>query len=328
MKNWSELSKDGSCLWEAEVEDAMRVCEALKIPLNTIDLTREYWERVFADFLDQYHAGRTPNPDVLCNQEIKFKAFMNHAIASGADFIATGHYARIQRHNDGLRLLKGADPAKDQSYFLCRLNQDQLGRTLFPVGEFIKHEVRAIAEHAGLHIHDKKDSTGICFIGERPFRDFLSAYLPEKPGPIRTPDGRCVGEHRGVHFYTLGQRQGLGIGGLTQVDGKPWYVAAKDSARNELTVVQGNEHPLLYSTQVLAFNPHWILSDAPDLPLQCRAKTRYRQPDQSCIVESAGPGRIRVRFQEPQRAVTPGQYLVFYDDDICLGGAIVEQAFA
>ena len=328
MKNWSEITPDGNCLWEADVEDAMKVCDLLHIPLNTVDLAREYRERVFADFLEQYRAGRTPNPDVLCNQEIKFRAFMEHALASGADLIATGHYARIEQVDGVRRLLKGIDPGKDQSYFLCRLNQRQLGRSLFPLGALQKHEVRALAAEAGLHVHDKKDSTGICFVGERPFREFLSGFLPHKKGPILTADGQQVGEHQGVHFYTLGQRQGLGIGGLPEQSSEPWYVAAKDIQRNTLTVVQGNEHPLLHSRELIASAPHWIAPPAPELPLQCRAKTRYRQADQSCVVEAADAGRLRVGFQEPQRAVTPGQYVVFYQDDACLGGAVVEQVLS
>ncbi len=325
MKNWSEVSPDGNCLWEADVEDAMKVCDVLGIPLNTVDLAREYWERVFAGFLEQYRMGRTPNPDVLCNQEIKFRAFMERALESGADFIATGHYARIEEKDGARQLLKGVDPGKDQSYFLCRLNQQQLGRSLFPLGTLHKGEVRALAARAGLHVHDKKDSTGICFVGERPFREFLSAFLPSRSGPILTADGQQVGEHQGVHFYTLGQRQGLGIGGLPEQGGEPWYVAAKDVQSNTLTVVQGNEHPLLYSLELIASVPHWIAPAAPELPLRCVAKTRYRQRDQSCIVEAADAGRLRVGFREPQRAVTPGQYVVFYQDAVCLGGAVVEK---
>lgn len=325
MKNWNELSPDGECVWESDVEDAMRVCEVLRIPLNTVDLTREYWDGVFAEFLAQYRAGRTPNPDVLCNQEVKFKAFMEHAFNAGADMIATGHYARIDRVSGLFALGKGMDAGKDQSYFLCRLSQDQLRHSNFPLGRLQKTEVRAQAAAAGLHVHDKKDSTGICFIGERPFREFLAAFLPEEPGPICTAEGRCIGEHPGVHFFTLGQRQGLGIGGLADQGTEPWYVAAKDVRNNVLTVVQGNRHPLLYSKELLASDVHWISGHAPDMPLGCQAKTRYRQPDQACVVEPARDGRLRVTFREPQRAVTPGQYVVFYQDDTCLGGAIVDE---
>ncbi len=323
MKNWDERAEDGSCMWEADVEDAMHVCDTLNIRLNTVDLSREYWDGVFSHFLEEYKQGRTPNPDVLCNQEVKFKAFLEHALRLGADRIATGHYARI-RHQDGAhQLLKGVDENKDQSYFLCRLNQTQLGLALFPVGELEKAEVRRLAKQAGLITHDKKDSTGICFVGERPFRDFLSRFIPKQPGEIRTPDGQVVGTHDGVCFYTLGQRQGLGVGGVKGADEAPWYVIGKNIAANVLIVAQGHDHPLLYSQLLTATGLHWITGEAPKTPIKCAAKTRYRQPDQPCTLTVLAD-HCTVTFEQPQRAVTPGQFVVFYDRDICLGGAIIE----
>ena len=326
MKNWDETDESGGCIWEADVEDALAVCEKLGIRLNTVDLSEAYWHKVFREFLDEYRRGRTPNPDILCNQEIKFRAFLDHATSLDATAIATGHYASIQRHNGACRLLKGADRNKDQSYFLCRLNQAQLAKSLFPLGTLKKPEVRALAKKHGFITHDKKDSTGICFIGERPFRDFLSRYLPVQAGPIRTLDGAEVGEHAGIHFYTLGQRQGLGIGGVKGYPEQPWYVVAKDVQNNVLTVAQGHDHPTLFSHGLTASNLHWI-AGAPALPLQCSVKTRYRQADQPCTIEAADDNRVRANFTRPQRAVTPGQYAVFYDGDQCLGGGVIEQTF-
>ena len=265
MKNWDERDDSGSCAWEADVEDALAVCERLGIRLNTVDLSEAYWHKVFREFLDEYSHGRTPNPDILCNQEIKFRAFLDHATSMDAAAIATGHYASIQRQHGTYRLHKGADRNKDQSYFLCRLNQAQLAKSLFPLGSLKKPEVRVLAKQHGLSTHDKKDSTGICFIGERPFRDFLSHYLPARAGPIRTTDGKDIGEHAGVHFYTLGQRQGLGIGGVKGYPEKPWYVVAKDVDDNVLTVAQGHDHPALFSAGLVASNLHWI-AGAPDFP--------------------------------------------------------------
>ena len=326
MKNWDESDETGSCIWEADVEDALAVCEKLSIRLNTVDLSEAYWHKVFQQFLDEYSAGRTPNPDILCNQEIKFHAFMEHATSLDAARIATGHYAAIQWHEGKYLLHKGADRNKDQSYFLCRLTQAQLSQSLFPLGTLKKPEVRALAKKHGLATHDKKDSTGICFIGERPFRDFLSHYLPVQAGPIRTIDGTDVGEHAGVHFYTLGQRRGLGIGGVKGHPEKPWYVVAKDVENNALTVAQGHDHPTLFSHGLTAANLNWI-TGAPTLPLECSVKTRYRQADQHCTIETIDDGRVRVNFARPQRAVTPGQYAVFYDRNLCLGGGVIETAF-
>ncbi|MBT7952515.1 MAG: tRNA 2-thiouridine(34) synthase MnmA [Gammaproteobacteria bacterium] len=325
MKNWDEKSEDGSCMWEADVEDAMRVCDTLKIPINTVDLSREYWDGVFTDFLEEYKAGRTPNPDILCNQEVKFKAFLEHSLALGADKIATGHYAQVVHKQDLHLLYKGLDDNKDQSYFLCRLQQAQLARTLFPLGEIAKPRVRELATKAGLITHDKKDSTGICFIGERPFREFLSQYIPVQKGEIRTTEKALVGEHDGVYFYTLGQRQGLGIGGVKGASDEPWYVVAKDTGQNTLIVAQGHDHPLLFSKQLVATGLHWISGQAPNVPFSCQAKTRYRQADQSCTVTALDNKAATVHFDTPQRAVTPGQYVVFYDaKGCCLGSAVID----
>ena len=327
MKNWDEKLEGGACIWEADVEDAMRVCDKLGIHLNTVDLSLAYWEKVFAGFLGEYAAGRTPNPDILCNQEVKFRAFLDHARQLGADRIATGHYAGIQE-SDSVRLLrKGRDQNKDQSYFLCRLNQQQLAGACFPLGEFEKNDVRSLAAGARLVTHDKKDSTGICFVGERPFREFLSRYLPLSPGEIRTEDGELVGEHCGIQFYTLGQRQGLGIGGVRGALEEPWYVIAKEVDTNTLIVAQGHDHPALFCNRLTADNLHWIAGTPPAAPLRCHAKTRYRQADQACEIAQTRGNEIEVEFEQPQRAVTPGQYVVFYDGDICLGGAVIKHSF-
>jgi len=327
MKNWNEQTESGECSWEAEVEDAMLVCEKLGIALNTIDLSNEYWESVFRLFLQDYSNGLTPNPDILCNQEIKFRAFMDQALLLGADKIATGHYARIDQAQSHYRLLKGLDANKDQSYFLCRLNQQQLSRSLFPVGSLNKSSVRQMAAMASLPVHDKKDSTGICFIGERPFREFLSQYLPLKKGPIMTIEGQIIGEHDGASFYTIGQRQGLGIGGVKGSTEAPWYVVDKDMGTNVLYVVQGTDHPLLYRKGLITQNLHWIAGTAPEIPLLCTAKTRYRQADQTCSIQSIDNDTAIVQFEKPQKAITPGQYVVFYQEQICLGGGVIASTF-
>jgi len=324
MKNWDEKLTDGACIWEADVADAIQVCDKLDIPLNTVDLSIEYWQKVFTEFLNEYASGRTPNPDILCNQEVKFKAFLEHALALGADRIATGHYARVGSLPDNFALLKGLDPNKDQSYFLCRMNQQQLARSLFPIGHMQKPEVRRLAAQAGLITHDKKDSTGICFVGERPFRDFLSQYIPVRNGPIKTLAGVTVGEHPGIQFYTLGQRQGLGIGGVKGARDEPWYVIGKEVESNTLLVAQGHDHPLLYSQELTAVNLHWVSGEPPQLSSTCKAKTRYRQSDQPCEIVSMHDAGLRVRFQQPQRAVTPGQYIVCYQGDTCLGGGVID----
>lgn len=324
MKNWNDTTEDGACLWEADVEDAMMVCDKLDIPLNTVDLSSDYWDKVFKNFLSEYKNGRTPNPDVLCNQEIKFKAFLEHAETLGAGKIATGHYARIRQQADTFELLKGLDQNKDQSYFLCRLNQNQLQKALFPIGELDKADVRRRAEQAGLKTHDKKDSTGICFIGEQPFRQFLSRYIPSDPGVIKTTDNKIIGQHEGVFYYTLGQRQGLGIGGVKGASDAPWYVVQKNIEENELIVAQDHDHPLLHSHGLTASGINWISGEMPDIPYQCQAKNRYRQTDQNCTIEKIENGRCRIRFDLSQRAITPGQFIVFYKEDICLGGGIID----
>ena len=324
MKNWHETSQDGSCMWEADVEDALHVCDTLGIPLNTIDLSTEYWDRVFSGFIAEYKNGRTPNPDILCNQEIKFKVFLEQAKTLGAKKIATGHYARIITYNHIHELHKGLDKNKDQSYFLCRLNQAQLGNALFPIGILKKNEVRRLARKAGFITHDKKDSTGICFVGERPFREFLSRYIPVQKGEIQTPDGKVIGQHDGVCFYTLGQRQGLGIGGVRGAGEEPWYVVAKDIDNNILIAAQGHDHPLLFSQRLTAVDIHWISGQSPEIPFKCHAKTRYRQSDQPCEIVKSEDSIYQVSFEQRQRAVTPGQFIVFYQGDLCLGGGIID----
>jgi tRNA-uridine 2-sulfurtransferase len=323
MKNWDERGSDGNCMWESDVEDAMHVCETLDIQMNTVDLSSAYWHGVFSHFLEEYKSGRTPNPDVLCNQEIKFSAFLKHALEMGANTIATGHYARIIKDNNSWLLQKGRDRNKDQSYFLCRVGQAQLARSLFPIGALGKPQVRSLAKKAGFITHDKKDSTGICFVGERPFREFLSRYIPTQPGEIRTTDGKSVGTHEGVWYYTLGQRQGLGIGGVKGANEEPWYVVSKDIGENILYIAQGHDHPLLYNRKLIAKDMHWVMGQPPAMPLQCMAKTRYRQDDQACIVRQFENTVYHVEFTQPQRAITPGQFIVFYEGDICLGGGVI-----
>ncbi len=327
MKNWEEDDRDGYCGAAADLQDARQVCERLEIPLHKVNFATEYWDRVFQYFLQEYRAGRTPNPDVLCNTEIKFKAFLEHALNLGADLIATGHYARIEHRSGKYRLLKARDAAKDQTYFLHGLSQAQLAKTLFPLGELEKSEVRRIAAEAGLANHAKKDSTGICFIGERRFRDFLSRYLPSQPGEMRTPDGTLVGMHQGLMYYTLGQRQGLGIGGMRGASEAPWYVVGKDLERNVLLVAQGHDHPQLYHRGLITGKVHWIDGMPPELPFRCQAKTRYRQSDQACMITESTHGHCHVVFDEPQRAMTPGQYVVFYRADECLGGGVIDDVF-
>ena len=325
MKNWNEPTPDGHCRWEDDVADALEVSEKLGIPLNTVDLSAAYWEGVFSDFLTEYARGRTPNPDVLCNREVKFKAFIDAVREVGGDAVATGHYARVRHTADGHLLLKGRDGNKDQSYFLHLLSQGQLDWAMFPVGELPKPEVRARAKAAGLPTHDKKDSTGICFIGEQPFRAFLSQFLPAQQGEIRTLDERVVGRHPGVIYYTLGQREGLGIGGVKGAVEGPWFVVRKDVPSNVLYVAQGHGHPALQSRWLEADPVHWIAGAVPPMPFRCTAKTRYRQADQACTVERVENGRLHVVFDEPQRAVTPGQSVVFYQGEVCLGGGVIDR---
>ena len=328
MKNWEDDDDDAYCSSRQDFLDAAAVADVLGIEIEHVNFAAEYKDRVFAEFLREYSAGRTPNPDVLCNAEIKFKAFLDHAVRLGAEKIATGHYARVrfnaatQRHE----LLKGLDPAKDQSYFLHRLNQAQLARTLFPVGELRKTEVRRLAAEIGLPNARKKDSTGICFIGERPFREFLNRYLQTKPGPIKDARGRTIGQHVGLSFYTLGQRQGLGIGGVREGGGEhaPWYVAHKDVAHNTLHVVQGHDHPWLQSSWLQAEDASWV-AGAPPAAGPLAAKTRYRQADAVCRFEPADGG-FMLHFDTPQWAVTPGQSAVLYDGEVCLGGGVIARA--
>ncbi|MBI4206139.1 MAG: tRNA 2-thiouridine(34) synthase MnmA [Betaproteobacteria bacterium] len=326
MKNWEDDDTDEYCSSREDLIDAAAVADRIGIDIDTINFSAEYKERVFSEFLREYQAGHTPNPDVLCNAEIKFRAFLDHALALGADHIATGHYAQI-REVDGLyQLLKAEDGTKDQSYFLYRLNQRQLARTLFPLGRLYKREVREIARKAGLPNHDKKDSTGICFIGERPFREFLNRYLPADPGDICTLEGETIGRHMGLMYYTLGQRQGLGIGGRRDGDGEAWYVAAKDLERNRLIVVQGHDHPALLSERLVATGLNWISGSAPHCEWVYGAKTRYRQKDAPCTLSRADAERCTVEFAEPQWAVTPGQSVVVYESQVCLGGGIIESS--
>jgi tRNA-specific 2-thiouridylase len=325
MKNWEDDDTDEYCTSRADLVDAASVADVIGIDLEAVNFAAQYRERVFAHFLREYRAGRTPNPDVLCNSEIKFRAFLEHARSLGADHIATGHYARVRRNGGRVELLKALDATKDQSYFLHQLTQEQLAPVLFPLGTFAKRDVRAIAKREGIPTWAKKDSTGICFIGERPFRDFLAKYLPRTPGPIETPDGLVVGRHHGIAYYTLGQRQGLGIGGTRDGGALPWFVADKDRARNALIVVQGHDHPRLCRTEVDAQELHWI-AGAPPEPATLRrlgAKTRYRMPDAACRLELLGDGRCRAIFDAPQWAPTPGQYLALYDGDVCLGGGAI-----
>jgi len=323
MKNWEDDDDDEYCSTREDLIDAAAAADVIGIDLEAVNFAAEYKDRVFADFLREYSAGRTPNPDVLCNAEIKFKAFLDHAMRLGDDKIATGHYARTQIREEKVELLRGKDNSKDQSYFLHRLNQEQLSRVLFPVGELKKSEVRRIAFEAGLPNHAKKDSTGICFIGERPFREFLNRYLPRKPGPIRTPSGETLGEHVGLAFYTIGQRKGIGIGGKKDASGEAWYVAEKRMASNELVVVQGHDHPLLMKKSLRADEASWISGRIPESPSAHTAKTRYRQADAECVLESVEGARIEVGFNRPQWAVTPGQSVVLYDREVCLGGGVI-----
>jgi tRNA-uridine 2-sulfurtransferase len=333
MKNWEDDDDSQYCSTRQDWIDAASAADVIGIDIEAVNFAAEYRDRVFAEFLREYSAGRTPNPDVLCNAEIKFKAFLDHAMRMGARLIATGHYARVRTGSGsgsgGTRhaLLRGVDPAKDQSYFLHRLSQQQLSRTLFPVGELPKARVREIAREIGLSNHAKKDSTGICFIGERPFREFLNRYLPLAPGPIVTDNGRTVGDHVGLAFYTIGQRKGIGIGGARDGTGEAWYVARKDMATNVLTVVQGHDHPWLLTDRLAAADAHWIAGEPPSGDRRFGAKTRYRQADASCRLQPGDDAhRFVLRFDAPQWAVTPGQSAVLYDGDECLGGGVIASA--
>lgn len=322
MQNWAD-DGSGDCRAEDDRRDAVAVSGRLGLPIHFRDFSGEYWAGVFEHFLAEYAAGRTPNPDVLCNREIKFKHFLDAARELGAEFIATGHYARVDRVGNEFRLLRALDRSKDQSYFLHQLGQAQLAATRFPLGDLLKRDVREMARAAQLPTAAKKDSTGICFIGERDFREFLSRYLPAREGEIRTPAGRVVGRHPGVFYFTLGQREGLNIGGVRGFEPAPWYVVGKDVATNVLYVDQGSDSPWLHSQTLWSETAHWIAGRPPAARFACSAQTRYRQPDQDCEVSVREDGRLEVRFAQSQRAVTPGQSLVLYDGEVCLGGAVI-----
>jgi tRNA-specific 2-thiouridylase len=326
MKNWEEDDRFGTCAAAEDVADAQAVSDAIGIPLHRRNFASEYWDNVFEEFLAEYRAGRTPNPDILCNREIKFKTFLEHAVDLGAEYIATGHYVRTDCKDGIHRLLRGLDPNKDQSYFLYTIGQDQLARTLFPVGELLKPDVRSLAEQAALPVHDKKDSTGICFIGERNFKEFLSEYIPPSPGEIRTSDETVIAEHSGLMYYTLGQRQGLGIGGLRGFSDEPWYVLHKDQESNILYAGQGHDHPWLFSRTLLADQLSWVSGTAPAAGSKLTAKVRYRQADQDCSVSEIGTNELVLTFEQAQRAVTAGQSVVLYDGENCLGGGIISWA--
>lgn len=322
MKNWQADDDDETCTAALDLTDAQAVCARLNIPLHSVNFSHEYWDNVFNHFLDEYRAGRTPNPDILCNKEIKFKAFLDHAMKLGADAIATGHYVRRQQHNNHYQLVTAVDDNKDQSYFLYTLNQQQLAKSLFPLGELTKPEVRRIAAEQGFPNHQKKDSTGICFIGERKFKEFLQQYLLTQPGAIEDTAGNSIGKHDGLMYYTNGQRQGLNIGGLSDALEAPWYVVDKDIPRNVLIVAQGNDHPRLFAKQLNCCDLHWISGEVPEKTFQAQAKIRYRQQSQACSV-TLTPDGAQVSFKEKQRAVTPGQAIVFYQDTVCLGGGTI-----
>jgi len=325
MKNWDETNEMGECTAEEDYDDVRKVCDHIGIPYYTVNFVKEYWDKVFVYFLNEYKSGRTPNPDVMCNKEIKFKAFLEFALKLDAQYLATGHYAQVRKVNDEYQLLRGADPNKDQTYFLNTLGQYELSKVMFPIGHLKKEEVRRIALEEGLSTAHKKDSTGICFIGERNFKEFLSKYLPAQPGEIRTLTGELKGRHDGLMYYTLGQRKGLGIGGSGS--GKPWFVAKKDLKENVLYVVQGDDHPILYSDGLIASQISWVSPSKPTDPFSCTAKFRYRQPDQQVTVYPKSDNCWEVIFATPQRAITPGQAVVFYNGEVCLGGGIIEESF-
>lgn len=326
MKNWEEDDSDEYCAAAEDLADAEKVCATLGIELHTVNFAAEYWDNVFEHFLDEYKAGRTPNPDIMCNKEIKFKAFLEFAAeALGADYIATGHYVRRAFDGRQWQLLRGLDNNKDQSYFLYTLSHEHVAQTLFPVGELEKSEVRRIAQQQGLVTADKKDSTGICFIGERKFKDFLQNYLPAQPGAIESPDGEVLGKHEGLMYHTIGQRKGLHIGGRADASDEPWYVVDKDVGRNALIVAQGKDHPRLYADGLIAGQVHWVSRTPLQQPISCTVKTRYRQQDIACQLKPLGNDQLEVIFEQPVAAVTPGQSAVFYLDDVCLGGAIIER---
>ncbi|ALC81805.1 MULTISPECIES: tRNA 2-thiouridine(34) synthase MnmA [Bacillus] len=324
MKNWDDTDENGFCTATEDYEDVIRVCNQIGIPYYAVNFEKQYWEKVFQYFLDEYKAGRTPNPDVMCNKEIKFKAFLEHALSLGADYLATGHYARVEHNPEGVKMLRGIDENKDQTYFLNQLTEEQLNKVLFPIGNLEKSEVREIAKKHGLATAAKKDSTGICFIGERNFKTFLSQYLPAQPGEMQTMDGEVKGEHDGLMYYTIGQRHGLGIGG----SGDPWFVAGKNLEKNILYVAQGFHDELLYSDKIIADQVSWVRPDLkPNESLKCTAKFRYRQKDSGVTVKMIDETKVEVIFDEPVRAVTPGQAVVFYQGNECLGGGTIDHVY-
>lgn len=325
MQNWEADREDPHCSAAQDLSDARAVCDRLDIPLHTVNFAKEYWQRVFQHCLDEFAAGRTPNPDIGCNREIKFDVFQQHAMAMGASHLATGHYAQLSTTENGrVQLLSAIDETKDQAYFLYALNQQQLRHALFPLGALRKKQVREIAQQHQLINHAKKDSTGICFIGEKKFQQFLQEFILAQPGDIETEDGRKLGTHAGVMFYTLGQRKGLQIGGVANTDEKPWYVIDKDPKRNVLIVGQGVDHPRLFSKALVASQLNWISGEAPQQALHIAAKIRHLQDNQACILQSQPDGSVQVEFEQPQRAVTAGQSVVFYDNGVCLGGGIIQ----
>lgn len=323
MKNWDDTDENGVCTATEDYEDVIRVCNQIGIPYYAVNFEKQYWDKVFTYFLDEYKAGRTPNPDVMCNKEIKFKAFLEHALKLGADYLATGHYARVEEIDGEVKMLRGIDQNKDQTYFLNQLTQAQLEKVMFPIGNIEKKRVREIAKEAGLATATKKDSTGICFIGERNFKEFLSGYLPAQKGIMQTLDGTTVGEHDGLMYYTIGQRHGLGIGGA----GDPWFVVGKNLKDNVLYVEQGFEHPSLYSDAINAVNISWVSNEEQPNEFSCTAKFRYRQADEKVTVQILPNGCAKVVFDRPVRAITPGQAVVFYDGDVCLGGGTIDQVY-
>ncbi len=325
MKNWEEDDGTEYCTAMEDLADAQQVCDRLGIELKTVNFSAEYWDEVFEVFLSEFKHGRTPNPDILCNKHVKFKAFLDYALEDlKAEYIATGHYARVREVDGQFQLLKGLDPGKEQSYFLYALGQKALSKSWFPIGHLHKTEIRKLADKAGFANARKKDSTGICFIGERKFKEFLQRYLPTQPGDIKTDTGQVIGRHQGLMYYTLGQRQGLGIGGVKNAPDEPWYVLEKDLDNNVLIVGQGHEHPMMMHSTLEAIKLDWCNDRPLTEPIKCAAKTRYRQADQACHVEPIGEDRVKVVFDRPQRAITPGQSVVFYQDEVCLGGGIIE----
>ena len=322
MKNWDDTDQNGVCTATEDYNDVIEVCNQIGIPYYAVNFEKQYWDKVFTYFLDEYKAGRTPNPDVMCNKEIKFKAFLEHAMSLGADYLATGHYARVEYRDGEYKMLRGIDENKDQTYFLNQLGQEQLSKVLFPLGDIEKPKVREMAKQANLATATKKDSTGICFIGERNFKEFLSGYLPAQPGVMQTLDGEVKGKHDGLMYYTIGQRHGLGIGG----SGEPWFAVGKDLEKNILYVDQGFHNELLYSESIIATNVSWV-SHQPVKDLSCTAKFRYRQEDNEVMVTMIDATTAKVTFKKPIRAITPGQAVVFYDGEVCLGGGTIDDVF-